>query len=286
MRYFWLFLFFLASPVWAAKPLIVASIFPLYDLAQEVGGKEVKVHLLLPPGADPHSWDPTPKDLLFLRRADLLLAVGEGLEPWLDDLLSGLKKEKLSVLLLSEGAPLLRHDHLDPHLWLDFRWDAVYVKRMGERLAALDPPHRELFLKRADRLAKRLLALDQEFRQSLSGCRFRLLIIAGHAAFGYWERAYGLRQISLAGLCPEAEPTPKALRQIVRLIRERGVPAIFYEEPSSKRFAEMIARETGVSVYYLTPGASPTREELLAGVTFFSLMKRDLEHLKQGLLCP
>ncbi|NPB08916.1 MAG: zinc ABC transporter substrate-binding protein [Thermodesulfobacteria bacterium] len=286
-----LVLFFLwVLPVRAARPILMASIFPLYDLARELGGQEVEVHLLLPPGADPHSWEPTPRDLLLLRRAQMLLAVGSGLEPWLEDLLAALPKEQLKVLLLSEGAPLLSLEHgdhgFDPHLWLDFRWDAVFVRRLGEELARLDPRHRDLFLHRAQDAAQRLLALDQRFRETISRCRYRLLLIAGHAAFGYWERAYGLRQVSLAGLSPEAEPTPRALREAIRLVRETKVPAVFYEEPSSRRFAEMIARETGVSVYYLTPGASPTKEELEGGVTFFSLMERDLAHLRRGLSCP
>ncbi len=290
MRYLicFILIFLLTTPAGAARPLVVASIFPLYDLAREIAGQEARVHLLLPPGADPHSWEPTPKDLLFLRRADLLLAVGHGLEPWLEDLLAGLEETRLKTLLLSEGAKFVFHDsrHVDPHLWLDFRWDAVYVKRLGQELSSIDPSHRKLYQKRAKALAQRLLALDEKFRQGLSNCRCRLLLLAGHAAFGYWEKAYHLKQVSLAGLSPEAEPTPRALRQAIEIIRKERVPAVFYEEPSSRRFAEMLARETGVAIYYLTPGASPTKEELLSGATFFSLMEEDLLHLREGLLCP
>lgn len=281
--------FFLGGPAWARGPLVVASIFPLYEMVREAGGDYIQAHLLLPPGADPHSWEPTPQDLLLLRRADLVFVVGHGLEPWLEDLFQAIGREKL--LQATAGAPLLYLDldserSVDPHVWLDFKWDAQLALRLGKALSSVDPSRRETYQKNAQHLKERFLLLDQKFKDTLKNCQTRTMIIAGHAAFGYWARAYGLEIISLAGLSPEAEPTPSALRRAVRLIKEKGLKAVFYEELSSRRFAELLARETGVKIYYLSPGATLTKDEMEKGLSFFSLMERNLRYLAEGLSCP
>ncbi len=277
-----------ACPV-GARPLVVASIFPLYELAKDVGSPQADIRLLLPPGADPHSWEPSPKDLLFITRADVLLVVGHGLEPWFEDLEKALRQKKQHLLIASKGAPLRflgqgQHS-IDPHIWLDFKWDAVLAQRLGELLAQVDPGHADFYRHQACQTAKRFEALDQAYRQGLASCRCRKLVLAGHAAFGYLARAYNLQMIALAGLSPEAEPTPQALAKIIKLIRKEGITAIFYEHPTTKRFAQIIAQETGVSMFYLNSGASLSQEEYEKGLGFFDLMEINLRHLRKGLMC-
>ncbi len=277
----------LGTQAWGKGPSVVASIYPLYEILREVGGKYVSASLLLPPGADPHSWEPTPKDLLLLQKASLIFVVGKGLEPWLEDIIKSLPKVR--ILRAADSAPLLflKGHRIDPHLWLDFKWDASLALRLGKALAQIDPFHREVYLRRAQNLRERFLHLDQTYRQTLANCKSKYLLVAGHNAFGYWERAYGLKVISLAGTSPEAEPTPRALAQALRLIKKNRIKAVFYEEPSSRRFAELLAKEAGLNkVLYLTPGASLPREELQNNPTFFDLMERNLHHLAEGLSCP
>ncbi len=289
-----LFIFLWVSLGWGkclARPLVVASIFPLYEIARDVGGPDAEAYLLLPPGADPHSWEPTPQDLVRITQADVLFVVGHGLEPWFEDLAKALTKKRQYVLIASQGAPLLSlkghtHGAVDPHIWLDFCWDAVLAKRLGKLLAQIDPKHALDYQNRAKKTAQRFIALDQAFAKALSQCRCRTLVLAGHAAFGYLARAYGLKMVSLVGLSPEAEPTPQALARMIRFLRRQGPSAIFYEHPSSRRFAETLARETGAKVFYLSPGASLTQEEYEKGLSFFDLMEINLDHLRKGLQCP
>ncbi len=289
-----LIIFFFSSQGLAlSKPCIVASIFPFYDIAKKVGEPKAEVYLLLPPGADPHSWEPTPKDMLLLYRANILFVSGGGLEPWFEDLKRGLQKRHQKILVAIEGAPLLNvveepshhHNRVDPHIWLDFRWDAVLAKRLADLLGEIDPQNREFYHNKALILANKFLELDNEYSKKLSHCNTRKLVLAGHAAFAYLARAYKLETISLAGLSPEAEPTPKTLVKMINFVRHYRLTAIFYEHPSSKRFAEMIARETNVKVFYLTPGASLTKEEVEAGLDLFDLMHRNLKYLVEGLSC-
>lgn len=290
-----LLILFLFAPLRGAfgKPCIVASIFPLYEIARGISSPEAEVYLLLPPGADPHSWEPTPKDILLLTRANILFVIGQGLEPWLNDLRKGLEKRHQKILLATEGAPLIHLEHhekthhlgVDPHIWLDFRWDAVLCERLADLLGQIDPVHQRLYRERARKLAEKFLKLDQAYRQRLAHCRSRKLVLAGHAAFGYLARNYYLKMISLAGLSPEAEPSPKVLAGLIKSLRKERVSAVFYEHPSSRRFAEVLANEIGAKILYLSPGASLTQEEIKAGISFFDLMYRNLDHLAQGLSC-
>ncbi len=272
----------------AEKPVLVASIFPLADIAREVAGNDLKVRLLLPPGADPHSWEPTPADLLTLQKARFLFAVGGGLEPWLEDLLSGLKAKNLKIILvLKRKSPPHKnhHHHEDPHVWLDFPVDARLCQLLARNLAEAFPEKASSFLKRGEEAAQKYEELHLLFARTLKSCRYQLVPLAGHDAFRAWEKNYGLRFISLAGLSPEAEPTPQSLHRVITLMRKFKIPAIFYDEPQALKFARLIARETGAQIYYLTPGASLTREEIQKGLRFRQLMLENLKRLSLGLRC-
>ncbi len=279
-----LFLSLLLGKVWAGpKPLIVASIYPLAEIAKEIGGEAVEVRLLLPPGADPHAWEPTPQDILSLKKAALLFAVGGGLEPWLDDLRKGLKIRHL-FLIFPLKTSYSGHGP-DPHVWLDFPRDAEISWALAQKMAQIIPDKAHLFLTKGKKLQEKFLKLHHLFQEALATCRYRTVVLAGHDAFGAWEKNYGVRFFTLAGQSPEAEPTPKTLQRLVELVKQKGLKAVYYDEPSARRFAEIIAEETGAKVYYLTPAASPTREELAAGLSFWNFMFRNLKYLSLGLCC-
>ncbi len=294
MRIVFLFLSLLCifSVARAERPLVVASIFPLAEIAEEIGGDEIETKLLLPPGADPHSWEPTPKDILALKRARLLLAIGGGLEPWLEDILSGLRVGNLKILLFL-SPPKHSHSHKihhachpeNPHVWLDFLEDARFCLRVAETLAEIFPEKASHFRHRGKSLAEKFEALHERFDRTLKTCRHRIVPLAGHDAFSAWERNYGLDFVTLAGASPEAEPTPETLRKLIVLMRQEGLRAVFYDEPQSLRFAKIIARETGAKIYYLSPGANLTKEEYRRGLGFFDLMLRNLKNLSLGLEC-
>ncbi len=275
----------------SAGPKVVASIFPLYDFVREVGGERVEAHLLLPPGAEPHSWEPRPSDVLAIYRADLLVVMGAGLEPWLDDILSGLKKREVRIMVASRGAKLIYlkgekpHRAVDPHLWLDLDWDQRIVLSLAEELTRLDPSGKEYYQHRARRYAQALAQLDQRYAKGLSRCRSRTILVAGHGAYGYLARRYGLRQVALFGLSPEAEPSPRKMIEILTLARSLKAEAIFFETRANRRLAQALSDEAGLKALVLNPGASLTQEELQKGTTFLAIMEENLKALRTGLSC-
>jgi len=298
--------FLTAAVFWAPQAQadhlqVLASIYPLYDFAREVGGPEADVKLLLPPGASPHTWEPKPSDIVRLSQADLFLYVGSVMEPWAEKLLTAAAEKKeihvmgmLRALGIGNGekphepgtARGMDHDHAaDPHFWLDFSLAARSVRAMGERMAALYPAGAQGFVGRAEAYANRLLALDERFSAGLSRCRTRVFVTGGHSSFGYLAERYGLTQVPLYGISPDSEPTPAWLASVVRKGREESLNVIFFEEMVSPRLAEVLALEIGARTLLLTPAGNITSLRQAEGTDFIRIMEENLAALREGLSC-
>ncbi len=294
-------LFLLTGPARPdAKFRVLTTIYPLQEFAARIAGERGDVELLLPPGAGPHTWQPRPGDLVRLAGADLVLAVGAGLEPWLAGLIRGISPSRLKVVEVSPGLPLLaaeghgeeEHrpaaDHaggMDPHIWLDFELAARTVDRIAQAFTEVDPEGQAIYRARAQVLKTDLGSLDEEFRAGLAGCAGRSLFIAGHAAFGYLARRYGLKQVALYGPSPEAQPRPRAVIEVVEAARRQGAQVVFYETSVAPDLARAVARELGARTLGLNAGHNPTRADLVRGRSFFDIMRRNLERLRDGLGC-
>ncbi len=270
-------------------PKVVATIFPLYDIAKSICGERAKVRLLLPIGANPHSWEPKPSELIELEKADLVIMVGDDFEPWADKFLSLHKGQgRPFIMRATDGAPVIRHKGkraIDPHIWLDFEWDMVLVRRIALTLSRLDPDGEGYYKENASAYNQALSELYKQYKQCLSTCRSKTLVVGGHGAFSYLARAFGLKQVSLYGLSPDARPSPRRMAQVVQIIKSEGVSTIFFEETVTDRLAKVLSRETGAKIMTLAPGASLTKKEIEEGLGFIDLMKKNLEHLCQGLGC-
>ena len=273
--------------------VIMASVFPLVDFAKQVGGEFGEVEMLLPPGVEVHTWRPRPSDIVKLSRADLFIHIGKHMEPWLTEILRGVSNPDIVVLEASQGLHLEEGEHhhehgaesADPHIWLDFEYDVLIVKKIADTLCKLDPDHSEYFLSKADSYQEKLRLLDQKYRVSLETCKHRTLIIGGHAAFGYLAKRYNLNQVALYGINPESRPTPRQLKEVVDLARKLDVKTIFTEEFVSDELAKVISREVGLRTLELNPGANLTRAQYYAGLSFLDIMEKNLENLKDGLSC-
>lgn len=289
---------FQAQDLDAAKKIrVVTSVFPLLEFAGAVSGERGEVSLLLPPGAEIHTWQPRPSDIIRLSSADLFIYIGADLEPWLHDLLKSVRNPNLRVLEASRGIPLIdeegivhnahEHEHgvHDPHIWLDFKNDQRIVDKIAAVLSEMDPEGSSVFKRNAFIYKEKLQRLDQKFKDGLMDCVHRTIILAGHGAFGYLARSYNLRQISLYGLSPDSRPTPKKLIKVVELAKKYRIKVIFFEIRVRDELAKVLAEEVGARTLVLNPGANLTKEQLKSGKTFFDIMEANLENLKDGLDC-
>ncbi|PWU21897.1 MAG: zinc ABC transporter substrate-binding protein [Candidatus Rokuibacteriota bacterium] len=250
---------------------VVAGFYPLAFAAEEVGGAAVDVTNLTPPGVEPHDLEISPKQVEEVRSADLVLLLGHGFQPQVEDAAGSGSK----VVKLLDLPGLGRFPNSDPHVWLDPRRYALIVRRIGVALHARPA---------ARRLASRLHALDAEYRRGLARCK-RRDVVTSHEAFGYLAQRYKLHQIAITGLAPEAEPTPGALEHAVAAVRASRATTIFLEPLVSPRIADTVARETGTRTAVLDPIEALTPDEAERGADYFSLMRSNLAELRRALGC-
>jgi zinc transport system substrate-binding protein len=278
---------------------ILTSVYPLKEFAASVVGDRGEAALLLPPGAGVHTWQPRAGDLVRLAECDLFIHIGANLEPWLPGLLKGLAGRRPETLEAAAGLELMRsemeegeepghhddHGAFDPHVWLDPDMAMRIVASIRGRLEALDPEGASDFRRNGTALERQLRDLDAKYREGLRGCSGKVIVLAGHAAFGYLASRYGLEQVALSGASPDSQPTPAELIEVVKKARAHGIKAVFMESSASPALARSLARELGVRVLVLNPGHNLTRAEIRAGVTFFDIMEANLRSLEDGLGC-
>jgi zinc transport system substrate-binding protein len=258
------------------RPTVVASFYPLAWVAERVAAPGTHVVDLTPAGAEPHDLELTPRDLETLQDADLVLYLGHGFQPAVEKAVEGRSKPSLDLLATQRLRPGGEDGATaDPHVWLDPSRLARIAIAVG---AALD---RE---QSARRVASELRRLDRELRDGLAHCR-RHEIVTSHAAFGYLADRYGLEQISLTGLSPEAEPSPKDVERLVDEVRRSGATTVFTETLVSPRLADTISREAGASTAVLDPIEGLTKDEVEAGEDYVSRMRWNLATLRKALGC-
>ncbi|MDF1525823.1 MAG: zinc ABC transporter substrate-binding protein [bacterium] len=275
----------------ADRLTVVASVFPLFDFAREVAGTAADVRLLLPPGVDPHSWEPKPSDIVDLSQADIFVYTSERMEPWADNLAKAVQGRGVALVQVMDSQGFTstvcsgQNQGEDPHFWLDLSLSARTVEMIGRLLASQDPENKDSYIANARAYAHRLEQLDQDFMTGLKECGSRRLVTGGHAAFGHLARRYGIEQISVYGLTPDAEPTPRHLAGIVNVVKDNKIHTIFSEELMNPRMAQVLSQETGATVMVLNPGANLTGAQWREGLIFLEIMDRNLKTLREGLEC-
>jgi zinc transport system substrate-binding protein len=280
------------------KIKIVTTIFPLYDFAREVGGRFVEVSLVLPPGVEPHAFEPTPGDISRINEADIFIFSSRVMEPWVQRLLPGITNQNLQIIDASRGDQLLarwkvselgetwEQGNKDPHFWLDFSIDMMVVDSIAEALIERDSAHKKDYLTNAEAYKAKLTALDQSYRVGLKDCATQTIVLGGHVAFGYLTRRYGLQSTSpYTGFSPNAEPSPKAVADVITAMKETGANRVYYEELVTPKVANVIADETGAKATLLHAAHNVSADELAGGVTFISIMEDNLKKLREGLQC-
>jgi zinc transport system substrate-binding protein len=270
---------------------VVAAFYPMEFLASQIGGDHVKVTDLTAAGVEPHDLELTARQVGAVQQAGAVLYL-KGLQPTVDRAVA--QSHSRHVIDAAAASPLVDH-HLDegtpddaghahsgpagdPHIWLDPARYATVARAVGAEFAAADPAHAGDYAANTARLVTRLGTLDGEFRDGLAGVRGKSFVTS-HAAFGYLADHYGIEQIAISGVDPEAEPTPARLAAIQKAARQNGVTTIFFESLVSPALAEGVARDLGLRTAVLDP---------LEGVKggkgdYFSIMHQNLTNLRTAL---
>lgn len=279
------------------KLLVYTTIYPLYDFTKKIGGDLVEVIQIMPPGADPHHFEPSAKMLAQLCQGSLVIYNGAGMEPWLEKAKTTLEENQVLLVDTSSNVELLvpgEKDHfhpevssghyhsVDPHIWLSPKNAILQGEAIYNALVKVDPENSPYYQENYEVFVQELEKLDEEYQNALKDTKRKEIIVA-HAALGYLARDYGLRQIPLRGLTAEAEPSPAKLREIVQWAQSHNVTHVFIEAMVDPKVSQTVAEEIGAQILEIHTLGNITEKQLEVGEDYFSLMRQNLAHLKMAL---
>lgn len=273
------------------KPVVYASIYPMYDFAKNIGRGMIELRQVVPTGAQPHDWEPTARLMADMQEADVFIYNGVDMEPWVDNMLSSVANDSLVVVEASGNIPLLkleghgnRHSQsgYDPHVWLDPIRAELQARNIMDALTRADPENKIYYEDNFREFSDRLKVLDTNYRRALNRVNTKDIVVT-HAAFGYLADRYGLNQIPVSGLNPQEEPSAAELVRLAQLLRTRGIEYVFFETLANPKLAEVLASEVGAHIKILNPLGGLTQQELDEGWDYLSIMEKNLETLIKTL---
>jgi len=242
----------------AEKIKVIASIAPLADFTKQVGGERVDVKLLLPPGASPHIYEPTPKAMKDVSNARVFVKIGAGLEFWAEKIIKASGNKRLIIVDSSSGVSLIRETHshsslsADPHIWLDPVIAVGIVTKIEKALIEADPQGTQFYKQNAFIYKKKLFQLDKEISKKVKTFRIKEYVTVD-PAWNYFSKRYGLRVAGVIEESPGKEPSPKHIANIIREINRIGSRVVFVEPQFNPKIAEAVAKESGARVLFLDP---------------------------------
>ncbi|WP_214778328.1 zinc ABC transporter substrate-binding protein [Exiguobacterium sp. s22] len=288
---------------------VYASTFALKSMAEEIGGDRVNVEMVIPPGADPHTYEPTSKQMTQIAEADLFLTIGHDLEPYVESMEKSLEGQNVAFVKTAEDVTLLDatdtvhvheedgheedghsedehaeegHDHgqYDPHVWLDPMNAVSMAEAVEAAFSEEAPDYKDEFAERLSTFKDEANALDAELKAAVeNGSKSELLVT--HAAYGYLAERYGFDQLPIAGLTPSEEPSQQALKRIIEEARLHDLNYIAFEDTVTPKVAEVVKQEIGaesVTIYNLE---SVTKEQM--DKSYFDLMRENVKALETAL---
>lgn len=322
------------------KLVVVTTIFPYYDFVRELKTPDIELHLLITPGMDSHSYEPTPSDLILLQNADLLIYNGGEAEVWVEEILEGIDTSELSTLCMMDYVELIEEDHgdeedshhhhahehdqeynhdeehdheeepdheeehdheatgckldhssgtiYDEHIWTSPKNAILITEAIKNRLCEMDESHRKEYEEKFESYRLELAALDQAFTDTIANAKNNVIVVGDKFPFQYFVTHYGLTHYAAFPACSsEVEPSVKTMITLIDVMNKEHLGTVFYmESTNNTKVAATICEETGADSLLLHSCHTVTKQELENGVTYLSLMKKNVEALQKGLNTP
>ena len=275
------------------KLTVVATLFPTFDFARQVGGDYADVTLLMPPGVDAHSYEPTASDIMKINSSDIFIFTGQYMEPWAEQMISASDIVSGRVVDASSGISLDQTtdggdgdpgETYDPHIWTDPVQAETMVATIADTFCAADPAHADGYRANAAVYTQKLAALDAEFQNIVTNGKRTEMIFGGRFALHYFVKRYGLTaESAYAGCAEDSEPSPKVVADLIDEARAKKIPVIYYGELESPSMAETIASEAAAVTLEFDSCHNITKAEFDAGATYLSVMERNAVNLQKGL---
>ena len=266
------------------KIKIISTIFPMYDFAKNIGGDKVDVSILLPPGGESHSFEPTPMDIVNISESDLFIYNGGHSDHWIEEMLKSLDKAP-ETFVNFDFVEEIEGDHdADEHVWTTPENAKAISFGICEALCQISPENEEYFRLNYESFAKDLENLDKEFSQVCKTAKRKTVVFGDKFPFRYFTDEYDLEWYSAYTDCSgEAEPSAHLVAEITDVVKEKKIPVVFHIEFSNKKVAESIAEAADVETAELHSCHTVTKQQLDENVTYIDLMQKNLDVLKDAL---
>ncbi len=282
------------------KPNIVCTVFPQYDFARQICGDKANISMLLPPGAEAHSYEPSPKDILLLKEADLFITIGGESEHWALSLSEDVNTLRLIDSVVgyeeehTEGMEEIRHTHseecnheehsYDEHIWTSPQNAISMCKSICDEVTKMDPDNKEYYTKNTDMYITKLQKLSNDFILARKNAKRDILIFGDRFPMRYLIEELSLKYYAaFPGCSSKSEPSAKTVAFLSDTATEENIPVIFYMDYSDGRVANAIANESGAKALRLYSCHNLSKEDFANGETYIGLMTKNLDALKEAL---
>lgn len=283
------------------KLKIVTTIFPQYDFARQIGKEMVSLKMLVTPGGESHSYEPTPQDIIAVRNCDIFICGGGESDVWSNVILNSIDTSNITVIKmmdcveaveeeLSEGMteklPTEREEEVeyDEHIWTSPKNAKEISKAIAKAMILSDSKNEDFYKQNFEDYSEKLDNLDNEFQNAVSKAENKTVIFGDRFPFRYLFDEYGLKYYAaFPGCSTDSDVSAKTMMYLIDKIKENHLPAVFYIEFSARKIADTISSETGAEPLLFHSCHTVSKEEFENGVTYIDLMKNNLENLKRGL---
>ncbi|WP_077390232.1 metal ABC transporter substrate-binding protein [Mobilibacterium timonense] len=289
------------------KLSIVCTNFPEYDFARQIAGDKADVTMLLKPGAESHTYEPSPEDIKKIQDCDMFVYVGGDSDEWVEDVLDSVDKSKVTVFRLMDQVKTVEEvtvegmepedeeepaesgeeedePEMDEHVWASPKNAATIVKNMAKTMEKLDGKNKQTYEKNADAYVEKINKLDGEFREVVKNGKRKEIIVADRFPFRYFCEEYGLKYYAaFPGCSTDTQPSAKTVAFLTDKVKEDKIPVVFHIELSNEEMSKLIAEATGAKSRLLNAVHNVSDEDFRNGATYVSLMEHNVEVLKEAL---
>jgi zinc transport system substrate-binding protein len=277
---------------------VTVTIFPPYDFVRQIAGDRVNLSMLLPPGAESHSFEPSPRDIITIQNSDIFIYGGGDSDAWIDRILQSMKTDNMRILAMMDAVEVVEEEIVegmeeegeeeeiayDEHVWTSPRNAIAIVRAITELLCEADSANAALYQQNAAAYIEELEQLDVTFSEVVAGALRDTFVFADRFPFRYFADAYGLSYFAaFPGCSTETEPSAATVAFLINKIRAEKIPVVFHIELSNERMADTISGETGAKKLLLHSCHNITKREFDSGLGYLEIMRRNVENLKEAL---
>lgn len=286
---------------------VVATIFPEYDFLRQIAGDQINLTMLLTPGAESHSFEPTPQDIKMVDEADMFVYVGGDSDEWVNSILDSVNTDSMKIVTLMDCVDLVEEElvegmtpeeeeeaeadgskeeevEYDEHVWTSPKNAMRIVQKLCDGLCEADAAHADIYQKNTKDYLAKLQGLDQQFKDIVKHSARKEIIVGDRFPFRYFVDAYGLSYYAaFPGCSTDTEPSADTIAFLTDKVKEDGIPVVFHIELSNEKVCDSICEATGAKSELLNAVHNVSKEDFEHGVTYFDLMEHNVQVLEEAL---